>query len=45
MYDHIPCFLLVENIVCGEMKNSMFVTPACVGVYNVPKMARLALAL
>jgi hypothetical protein len=38
---------LVENVVCGEMKNSMLsrLRPACVGVYNVPKMARLALAL
>jgi hypothetical protein len=45
MCDHITCFFLVETVACGEIKNRMFVTPACVGVYNVPKMASLALTL
>jgi hypothetical protein len=38
-------FFLIKIVVCGEMKNSVFVTPGCVGVYNVPKMASLGLAL
>jgi hypothetical protein len=35
MYYHIPQIFLVEIIVCGEIKYNVFVTPACVGVYNI----------
>jgi hypothetical protein len=39
MFDHVPCIFLVkivkEIVVCGEMKDSVIVTPICVGVYDV----------
>jgi hypothetical protein len=38
----MPLFVLEEIVVCGEIKNSVFVTLACVGVYNVYKSGKLS---